>query len=324
MRTPLLSLAPLLFCGPASAQDICDHITVESIAYAPFGNGLEVVVHNGNDDFLSYPMVQVVDAEGDTIGGSALFFFGIGGHSSLLHHVPTAGNVPASPFTGTVLFHYIGIDSSGTCAIPITEALLCPTVPSIPLEVYTYFNTNATPTELTWAITDTNGDTVSEETLVVDPTGSGSDADQLQLPPGHYTLHVAQTSTPLFEFPILFSSPDMSYGSFIEGNLDAGGHLMLPFSLFEPCIAIGQAVDEFEPSAPLIRMMDQQLHIRTMDGSPLGAMQIMDAIGRSVKQVSSNGSASAAIDLTQHAAGTYMVRSLDPQQPWKAQRFLLP
>ncbi len=314
-------LPALLLAGPASAQHICDQIAVESIQYAPFGGGLEVMIHNGNDQFLSHPSVLLVNTTGDTLGTSSMSFFGIAEHSSQLHQVEIAGAPTPSPFSGAVHVNYIDMDGSGGCVIQFKGAILCPEQICTPLTIMAYQFGNLPAGELSWTLTNTSGEEMAQGTLVIDPNSPGADTDEVCLPAGGYILRMEQTSGELGEFPITITSAEPTSGGFVKGSLQPGEPLEMPFTLYGPCVGIAQGVRINEPVVPLVWTVGQQLHIAT-DGTPIGPIQVLDAMGRTVQQGRSS-SDRAVIDLPTLSHGTYLLRSLDPANPWRTQRFVL-
>jgi len=318
----LLRLAlPTLMAGTASAQNLCDQISIDRIGYAPFGNGLEVVVHNGNDEFLSYPTVQLIDAMGDTLGSSLLQFFGITPHSDQIHQIADLEQTPSTPFSGNVVLSYSTMDGLELCAFPITSAMLCPVEACIPLQVYTYFLSNAPASELTWTISDQDGVEAAQGVLEVDPNGTIA-ISELCLPAGHYTLQAHQSSGDAWSFPIGLVTPDWTIEDAVHGTISAGEELTFDFSFFEPCMAIGQSIRTNEASQLWIQVVDQRLHVRSNDQRTIGSLWIMDAMGRFVRDERTNNAAEIALDLGDLATGTYLVRS--PTHAWPTQRIFVP
>lgn len=319
----LLRLAlPTLMAGTASAQNLCDQISIDRIGYAPFSNGLEVVVHNGTDEFIGYPTVQLIDAMGDTLGSSLLQFFGITPHSDQIHQIADLEQTPSTPFSGNVVLSYSTMDGLGLCAFPITSAMLCPVEACIPLQVYTYFLSNAPTAELTWTITDQDGAEAAQGTLAIDPSGVGSVISEFCLPAGHYTLQAQQNSGDAWSFPIGLVTPDWTIEDAVHGTVSAGEELAFDFSFFEPCMAIGQGLRTNEPSQLWIQVVDQRLHVRSNDQRAIGSLWVMDAMGRIVLDAGTNKTAEMALDLGDLATGTYLVCS--PTRAWPTQRIFVP
>lgn len=324
INAPLLIrlMLPALVAGTASAQTICDQISIDRIGYAPFGNGLEVVIHNGNDVFLSYPTVQLFNNMGDSLGSSALTFFGIMNNSSQLHQINATEQIPATPFSGSIVFNYFTENGFDGCTIPFNGLSLCPNETCIPLQVYTYFTPNVPEAVVTWTITDAEGVEAAQGTLDIDPDGVGSVANDLCIPAGHYTLRVQQSTGDAWSFPLGLVTPDWSIDDAVHGTLSTGEELAIDFSFFEPCMTIGQGVRPYEQHQANIWVVDRQLHIRTMDQQAVGAVRVLDATGRTVRDIAANHSTGTILEIGDLATGTYLVCS--PSHAWTSQRIFVP
>lgn len=310
--------------GTTSAQSVCEQLTIERIGYAPFGGGMEVLLHNGSDEFLNYPTIHLLTTAGDTIGYSIMHFFGMTAGGSLLYRTEDIGPPPSSPLSGTLLFNYVDFEGNTivSCTLPLTNIDLCPVAACSPVQVVTYFGTSTPEAELDWLISTADGEVVGQGSLSVDPDGSGTDMDEICLPPGHYTLSVLQSSGEPGSFTMGLITAEASLMEGLSDALPPGEPLDLPFAFYAPCIAIGQqVVAPVRPSAR-IAVVDQQLHISTQDGLPIGPVYLLDALGRTVRHMPASGVPSAVIDLSGLPSATYIVQS--GSHRWPAQRFILP
>jgi hypothetical protein len=94
----------------------------------------------------------------------------------------------------------------------------------------------------------------------------------------------------------------------------------MPFTLFGPCIAGAQGMDEASAPAAIIATDGRQVRISAADGLPLGDLVILDAMGRMVRTIRA-GDTTVTVDLSGDPAGTYLLRQLDLRRP--AQRFII-
>ena len=99
----------------------CSLMCVLSITLDTANNEMEVLFFNGDSLPINYPTVQVIDANGDTIGNpSGWFNFFQQGQGTMLHEIPcTVTSIP-QPFYGTVIMTDQIQDSSCYFQVPMS------------------------------------------------------------------------------------------------------------------------------------------------------------------------------------------------------------
>ena len=179
----ILLLPALCFSAALAAQTSCDSITIESVRYDPFGNGFQVRLHNGSQQVLSGPTVDVLDANGTALALGIQEFFAVIPGSSNVHQVPFTP-VPPTPFTGTIRLNYSDWDGVVTCSWPVTDLSLCPTDPCMPLGVFAYQQGgDPVPMAMDWEVTDATNTPQASGVLQMDGSGFGYAVAELCLPP---------------------------------------------------------------------------------------------------------------------------------------------
>lgn len=319
MRTAslLLVLAPLV----AGAQSLCDSLAIGSFTYDPFGNGLHIRLLNNSTSFISYPFFDVNDDQGANIVQGSLSFFGILPGTDQLHLLEVGNELPPTPFTGSLVLHYTTVDGDGTCTYPMDAVNLCTADSCFPFQVYAFSQSGPINAQFGWTIQDADNGVVASGALTLSAGGTLEAVEVACLPPGEYTLNV--------QWPFPTGEP-VQVGvtaSYFEANpvtvaLPSTGAVSMPFTLFEPCIDGTQGLDEALRLAALIAVDGRMVHISSINGLPLGDLQITDTMGRPVRTIRACGS-TVTVDLGDVAAGTYLLRVLDPSTAAAAQGFIL-
>jgi len=307
-----------------TAQNTCADLTILSVRYAAFNDSvIEVVAQAAEGSFFSYPSFSLVDAMSDTLTREQVNFFGVGQwpqtHSSMLIAGQT---LPASPFTGTVLFTYSGPDEENFCTFPISSPL-CPPAPCVDIQVYVsrIANPPMVTTSFSWTVTDEWDATVGTGIGMIDAMNGQLALSDLCLPPGNYTLDMQQDDVigDLFNFGV--TQRNFS----VEGPHTAllpGGSASLLFTLYAPCFTGGNDIIEEVSTAPTLMLNDRSLTLLLANGGALGSIEILDATGRCVRRGNS-ASSSATFDLDDLACGMHIVRTATGPSIWKAQRIIL-
>ncbi len=301
------ALAIALFTsGNVAGQGTCADLNITSLTYAAFNDSsIEVIAHTNPDTFFSYPTFALVNALGDTLTHENVNFFGITSndqtHSSYL---VDGQELPSSPFIGTLVFTYMGLDDTETCAYPI-DGSLCPPAPCSALSVFIYNIGSGVDATFDWSMTDDGGTVVDSGTLELG-TATATDGDSLCLPAGAYMLHMEQVSGPAGAY---------QYGVTRGFPFDSGPHSVffqsqandLPFTFFGPCIEGTNGLAELSVPGPSITMLDRAVAISSADGSALGTVEVLDARGRVLHRLDITTDR-ALIDLHSQPAGLYLVR----------------
>ncbi len=327
MKNHLLPIAAsaLLLAGTTHAQNSCDSLQILAIQYAPFTDtAMQVIVLNNGEELFGYPQFSLIDVNGDTLVSEALNFFGIGWNTPSVHRMDLLPGMelPATPFTGTLMLQYFTGDGTPVCTFPIGNAPLCPQEECTPFQIYLYNNapsiglvTDVFP----WTITNDEDVVVASGTLAIDAMDQQQDMVPACLASGEYVLHVEQSGSEGTTFSLgVTQSELMTNGP--GATLDAGGAIELPFIYYPKCVELGMKIEEDALSTPLINVNNGMLRVTDRNGSALGTMMIMDAAGRSVQVVEALNSC-IGIDLSNKAPGMYFVGSMD--RKWPALKIVL-
>lgn len=308
-----LPILALCFCGTlalpagqARAQVDCDSIRVDSIRYAPFGDGLQISLFNQNTHFLSGPTVDVWDAAGDTLGQGFMEFFVLFEGPSLhqVHFTPQ----PPTPFTGTVVLHYNDGEGQAQCELAVTDVDLCPPVGCVPVAVFAYQQPFPfVDMELVWNVTDADNAVVESGVLQMDAGSEfGWVTTTICVLPGTYSLHMAQPVPAGTGIVVGLTPPGFGYTEGISVPLPVGGDVDLPFDYYLPCMDGTQGIASPQVDTPTLVLEGRILRITANSAAPLGDLVVLDPMGRLVHRTNSPGP-SAHLDLGGLSSGAYLL-----------------
>lgn len=333
LRLPFRSLPFVLATGcilSAQAQSPCDDLAIDAVLYGAFDDTTIMVdVTNTSPDLIfGYPRFLLIDTGGDTLTEETLNFFGIGSGGQTHRMDLRPGQVmPNTPFTGTLVLTYMdGVNPDPTCTFALTDHALCPPPPCAPIALF--LQASAFPTvdaAFTWYLSDVDGNTVTEGQFTIDAEGSGSDIQEICLPPGDFTLHVARPFGTEGQFVFGASRNGYVTGP-ITPFIQQGNPAIttdLPFRFFPLCLESANSMQEVHPEGPSVVVTGDGLRITATDGQALGALQVMDMAGRPVRRLDVRAS-SATVPLSGLARGAYLLRSIGGGQPFPTQRFVIP
>ncbi|HQW41616.1 MAG: hypothetical protein IPO87_07205 [Flavobacteriales bacterium] len=317
----LLTLPLLLLYSATAAQTTCDSLRIDSVWYAPFGDGLQISLFNESMQFLSGPTLDLIDAQGDTLVHGILEFFGIfqGPSVHQLQFTPQ----PETPYTGTVVVNYSDGNGEMHCDLALSGVDLCPPSGCLPAEVFAYQQGgNPVPMELVWSVTDAGNNTVNNGVLQMDSTGFGFLTTGVCLLPGTYTLHMEQPEPAGTSIHVGMTQAGFAYTDGVIVQLTVGGSVDLPFDYYRNCVDGAQGIAQQQVELPTLIVDGQSLRITSGTNLPLGKLLLLDAMGR-VVQRSNNTTNSAILDISGCAGGSYILRPSHPGH-WPAQRLILP
>lgn len=314
----LVTLPALLLFGVLCAQD-CDSIRVDSIRYAPFGDGLQVSLYNANTQFLNGPLVDVWNTAGDTLGRGAPEFFGVMQGPSLhqVHFTPQ----PPTPFSGTVVLHYNDENGMAQCELAVEDLDLCPPAGCVAAMVFAYQQGgNPVPMELVWSLEDVDNALVSNGVLAMDGTGFGFVTHELCLLPGAYTLHMEQPVAAGTNIQVGMTQAGFAYTDGVTIALPSGSSIELPFDYYLHCADGTQGIASPQPSAPTVTMHGHVLRVASRNGEALDSMVVLDPMGRVVRSINNPGTL-AMLDLSGLPSGAYLLAP-SAGKKWSTQRFV--
>ncbi len=316
-------LLPLLLMPCfAQAQVDCADLQIESFGHAPFGSGLHVWFHNGSTELLGYPYFDLLDANGDTLIPGGLNSFGILAGTSQLYTMSMPFPAIVSPFSGSLVLHYSSVDGDYTCTYPLANVDLCPAEPCAPLQVYAYGNGTSVNASLAWTVTDPQNNEVATGGLQLNVLLPPTAQEDLCLPPGFYTLNISQPF-PTGEAITVGVTTALFQSDGPSGITSVDGTLTLPFIYYLSCIDGTQGIHDATASAPVLMIQGRTMSFNMQEDRMIGPLAVIDAMGRTIMQYTFNSS-TATFDLGNLAPGAYSLRSLQNENTWPAQRFLLP
>ena len=116
MKKLIILLALINILGTKAQTVNCDKFCILNIEMDTVNNNyMNVTVYNGDTNFVNYPVIDVVDSDGDTIGDGTINVFGqLAGDTFTYNILTTLTSIPTN-FTTTVLFSYAGDTSRITC-----------------------------------------------------------------------------------------------------------------------------------------------------------------------------------------------------------------
>jgi hypothetical protein len=114
----LTVLLCIIFTNVKSQFINCDKFCVTAITLDTVPGFLNVTIFNGDTVHVNYPTIQVIDANGDTVGNAAgmFYFFAHPAGDTVTHTVPTTLTTLPTNFIGTVLLTDQVWDT--TCVFP--------------------------------------------------------------------------------------------------------------------------------------------------------------------------------------------------------------
>ncbi len=306
-RKGATALLGLLLSGAALGQADCSLLTIENVYYAAFDlNAFEVDVMNSGAFGFNSPAFELLDEDGASLAQETTYWFGVS-QGSQRHNLEMIDGamLPASPFTGTLVLHYVTMDGNETCSLPLKQVELCPPPPCVGLQPYVWDHGNSGEITMEWTISDADNMVVGEGVLFIDTAGFAFAIDSSCLPPGEYVLTLAG------DVP---DEAQLEYGlrrDYLVQNSIAvvftpGAVNELPFSFFGPCADnTNGLVEQPGPELQLV-VRDGVLQVMGPNDAPLGRMIILDLAGKVIARAQAGGSRTR-VDLRFANAGIYVV-----------------
>lgn len=287
----LFALAFGGICNVASAQSVCDLVTIQDIRYDAFmDTTLLVELTNGSQDIFSYPGFILYNTNGDTIAKEVVNFFGIGqDHISAMNIYPDA-TVPSGIFEGTLEL-WTGFYDSLACTFDISEPL-CPDTVCHTL-VFDLSNLGGALINAgySYSITDALGIVqVSKDFSLEDTVQQYQDT--LCLPSGDYTLAIHTDDNPTGGQPYygLYEAQSQFWSSQLSGTIDQGSSTTgQSFSLYAECDSDINATSDISPENPVTLTWNREgIWAHTSEGQ-LVELVLYDLTGRRIASRSGSG-----------------------------------
>lgn len=129
MKKFLLSCSFFIILTAADAQINCSKFCVTAISIDTLNNTLKVTIYNGDTNQVNYPIVQVLNNAGDTVGNKSgqYFLFAQLANTTVVHTIPTTLDSLPAGFTGSVYLKdgssmsLCGFTYPMTCTVNVEE-----------------------------------------------------------------------------------------------------------------------------------------------------------------------------------------------------------
>ncbi|MBK8498195.1 MAG: hypothetical protein IPL52_05130 [Flavobacteriales bacterium] len=286
----------------------CDSVQIESVRLHAFSD-TAIVVHvlNNSSQLFDYPNFVLFDEDGDTLAVETVNFFGIAGDSwHILAIVPNA-TTPLTPYYGA-LHLWTGFSTVLACEwLPFID--LCPPEPCATLIPAVQNMGGALAIgSYSWSIFDADFAIVGSGTFTMTDVMQ-YDADTICLPPGEYQMACYAQQPPTGGAPVF----NVSTGGWISGPSQPVSFdlpALMPFSFYLPCADGTNGIAEGSQPDIVVRMVGSNLILRRVDGSSVGDVALVDALGRLVQQASSSAS-EVTLNAGAEARGLYLLRTRD-------------
>lgn len=293
----------------------CDQLDVLSVHWAPFSDtALVVNVVNNSTTLFDYPNFILLGTMGDTLAKETVSAFGLSGES--WHVLRLQDGVSfEEPIVNGTLELWTDFTTDLACSWNLEDVPLClpPPCASIKLTLGNFGGMLVTG-DFAWTLTDASLTPIATGTFTLDLNNQFAEVGQC-LSPGQYGLSVAPLGPPL-------PGGSLVYGVAGPGDITGPSQplswnqpLIMPFSFYAPCVQGGTGI----PDAPIhpwtVIQQDGDILVRAPDGRPVGAVEVLDAMGRTVAAASAP---SSELRMACSAQGLLLVRA--GGRAWKVVR----
>lgn len=267
----------------------CSTLTVGSIQWATFNDTSIVVNVTNTASGFDYPGFVLLDEDGDTIAVETVNLFAISGESWHTLTVHPDANIPSGTFNGQLQL-WTNFYAELACTWTVEEQL-CPEDDCVTIFPYLINTGNGIALgDFEWTITDANEAIAASGTFTLTKE-LPSVQEEVCLPVGPYTFSVTSMQEPTG------GQLTMGVGG-LEWSADVNQPLPqviptgpLSFNLVPACFNGPNTLEE-EPKQPLpfiVRNEPTGLEVIAIDGSKLGDVTLLDALGRVVSTSKVNG-----------------------------------
>lgn len=260
----------------------CDQLDILSINWAAFSDtALVVNVLNNSATLFDYPNFIFLGTSGDTLAKETVNFFGLWGESWHVMRIQD-GVEFSEPLVSGTLELWTDFTTNLACSWLLEDAPLCPPPPCAPitLNLGNYGGMLVTG-DFAWTLTDASSAPIATGTFTLDLDNQFAEVGQC-LSPGQNGLS------------IMPMGPTLPGGSLVYGVSGLGGitgpsqavnwrqPVIMPFSVYEPCIEGGTRIPEADDLQWKVILQDESLVVRNALGQPIGAVEVLDVLGRVV------------------------------------------
>ena len=219
----------------AQAQAPCSDVNILDLRYSAFDHE-DVVIYcqnNSQTEIFNYPGFVLLNAQGDSVAGEQVNFFGLAGQHVTTLGVAAGQAVVTSIFSGTLEL-WTGFYETMACEFTIQEPL-CPTSECNMMEVNIINMGGAITTgTFDFDLAPVEGGAGVTGSLTLDE-GNQSATAQVCLPNGQYTLQITSQDAPLLGQPVLSVREAGPYGSpeltSLINNMEGSATLIVPIFL---------------------------------------------------------------------------------------------
>ncbi len=263
----------------------CDSLEIISVHWGVFGpQRLVVTAANASSDLFDYPGFVMLDMDGDTLAKETVNYFGIGVlPQEHLLEVMDGAVIDGNTLQGQ-LHLWSGFYAEQECQFEGTWDL-CPTVECTTVTPYLVNLGDAiVSAEIPYSVLDGDGLTMATGTFQITSLQQSDYEPGVCLAPGEYTLQLAQIAPVGGQLYYGTGAGMMNFQQQQDFYEQGGGENVLPFAVYGSCVDGSNAVSEGDaPTGTQVTVEGDQLVIATRDGRPIGAYQLIDSGGRTVR-----------------------------------------
>ncbi|MBP7514788.1 MAG: hypothetical protein KA791_09595 [Flavobacteriales bacterium] len=291
----------------------CDSLEIISVHWGVFGTDrLVVTAANGSSDLFDYPGFVMLDMDGDTLAKETVNYFGIGvlPQEHLLEVVDGAV-IDGNTLQGQ-LHLWSGFYAEQECQFEGTWEL-CPTTACTSVTPYLVNLGDAiVAAEIPYSVLDADGLPLATGTFQITSLQQSDYEPGVCLAPGEYSLQLAPITPVGGQLYHGMSADMMNFQREQAFYEQGGGQNTLPFTVYAACIDGSNGVSEGDaPAGTVVTLEGDQLIVMNPDGRPIGAYQLIDGGGRTVR----SGVCLAdreRLSMTGSPRGMYLFRAAGP------------
>ncbi len=300
----------------AESGSPCDQLDVLSVHWAPFSDtALVVNVVNNSTTLFDYPNFILLGTTGDTLAKETVSAFGLSGESWHVLRLQDGVSFDEPILNGTLEL-WTEFTTNLACSWNLEDVPLClpPPCASITLTLGNFGGMLVTG-DFAWTLTDASiSAPIATGTFTLDLNNQYTEVAQC-LSPGQYGLSVTPLGPPLPGGNLVYGVAGQGGVAGPSQTVSWGPPVIMLFSFYAPCVEGGTGM----PDAPLrhwtVIELDGEILVRNPEGRPVGAVEVLDAMGRTVAAASTR---SSELRLPCNAQGLLLVRA--GGRAWKVVR----
>lgn len=298
------------FTVSAGEPTDCDSLSFLGVRWGVFSDSTIVLtVANASTDLFDYPGFVLLDEEGDTIASETVSYFGIG--SGPQDHILTRhpGVLSEGSTVSGQLHLWSGFYTEQECMWPVTWDL-CPEQACMTVAPYlSNLGDGIITATVPYTLEDSEGLILGNGTFVINPNNQGVIGQELCLPPGSYFLQLEQVGVVGGQLFFGLMTPalnsEMTQTAYVQGT----GVNTAAITILERCSDLPNTLpdERTDDHRFHLTMSGDELIITGTDHLPLGRLELLDAMGRSIGNTFTT-STRHTWDLSGLSDGVYLVR----------------